>query len=451
MRPTSVLSLLRRILFIAPLLFGLSPVVASLARADTSVPTVFVARLEGEVDPVTARHIHDVVTLAQKEKPVALIVTIDTPGGQDSSMRAIVQDLLNSAVPTVAFVWPSGSRDASAGVFITEATNVVAMAPGTNIGAAHPVNGDGSNIPSDMRDKITNDAAAYIASIAKQRGRNETWAEDAVRKSVSLDAKSAVDQHVADLMATDLNDLLRQLDGRTVVLPSGTTTLYTNGAVLNQIDMSPLAKALQAIIDPNIAYMLFTLGFYAILFEFYHPGALLPGFGGAICIILALVSFSALPLNWGGVLLVMVAIALFVVDVHASAHGVLTVAGIICFVVGSLMFYTPLGVVSPAAPVVSVALPIIITIGLAGAALATLLVTAAIKIHRRGPVTGAQLLIGQTGVASSPLDPVGTVQVNGVLWSARVHGPPLASGQAVRVVARTGLTLDVEPAASNRR
>ena len=275
-----------------------------MAAAD-SAPLVLVARLDGVVNPMAAQYVHRVVTAASDQNAALLVLTIDTPGGLDSSMRQMVQDLLNSGVPSVAYVSPSGARAGSAGVFVAEAANVLAMAPGTNIGAAHPIQGGGDDIPGDLRLKITNDAAAYIASIAKQRGRNDAWVQDAVRQSVSLDAPQAVDEHVADLLAPDLPALLAAIEGRNVTTSAGAVTIHVAGAEVRPLDPQLVEVVAQKVFDPTIAYLLMTIGFFAILIELFHPGALVPGVTGVVCLVLSFVGFAALPMNWGGIVLIL--------------------------------------------------------------------------------------------------------------------------------------------------
>ena len=367
---------------------------------------------------------------AEQERAALVVLTIDTPGGLDSSMREMVQDLLASHVPSVVFVWPSGARDASAGVFITEAAGLVAMAPGTNIGAAHPVGGGGETITGDLGDKITNDAAAYIAGLAKQHGRNDAWVEDAVRKSVSLDAQQAVDQHVADLLAPDLPTLLAMVEGRTVPVAAGEMmTIHAAGAPVETMDMQPVELLLQKLFDPNIAYLLLTIGFYALLIELFHPGALLPGVTGGICLVLAFAASAVLPMNWGGAVLILLAVGLFILDIKAATHGALTVAGMIAFVVGSLLLYSPPGPRSPTLPDVAVATPLLVGMAATVAVVSLLIVGAAVRLRSRPALTTAtERLIGAAGIAQSALDPDGTVRLAGQLWSAHADGPPSASG-----------------------
>jgi membrane-bound serine protease (ClpP class) len=411
-----------------------------------SNPDVVVGRLDDIVSPASAQYVHRLVTSANEQGAALLVLTIDTPGGLDTSMRQMVQDLLNSSVPSVAYVAPSGARAASAGVFIAEAANILAMAPGTNIGAAHPIQGGGQDIPGDLREKITNDAAAYVASIARQRGRDDGWVQDAVRQSVSLTADQAVTQQVADLQASDLRTLLANIEGRAVTTAAGAISIHVAGAQVRSVDPDPVELVAQKAFDPDVAYLLMTVGLFAILIELFHPGALVPGVTGVVCLVIAFVGFAALPMNWGGIVLILVAAALFVLDLKAAAHGGLTIAGLVCFVAGSLLLYSPGGVASPTLPEVSVGiLPLGAAAG-AGVGFSLLVVRTAIRMSHRAAISGPQRLYGATGVARSPLRPRGTVMVAGQVWSARLRSGRLEAGQPIRVLGRTGLVLDVEPA-----
>ncbi len=418
----------------------------ALASQAQGTPTVVVAHLSGVVNPVSAQYVHRVVGAATDQGAALLVLFIDTPGGLDTSMREMVQDLLNSPVPSVAYVAPSGARAASAGVFVGEAANVLAMAPGTNIGAAHPIQGGGADIPGDLREKITNDAAAYISGIAKQRGRNDAWVQDAVRQSVSLDANQAVDQHVADLLAPDLTTLLSAVDGRSVTTSAGARTISVADARIVALDPQALELIADKIFDPTIAYLLMTFGFFAVLVELFHPGALVPGVSGVVGLVLSFVGFAALPMNWGGVVLILAAAALFVLDVKAAAHGGLTIGALICFVLGSLLLYSPPGAPSPTLPEVSVGLPALLAAAGVGVAFSLLVVRTALRMAGRRSIVGSQKLNGATGVVRSALDPDGTVTVAGQVWSAHAHAGRLDAGQPIRVLGRTGLVLDVERA-----
>jgi membrane-bound serine protease (ClpP class) len=419
------------------------------ASAAQDHPLVMVGRLNDIVSPATAQYVHRVVGAASDREAALLVLTIDTPGGLDTSMRQMVQDLLNSPVPTVAYVAPSGARAASAGVFIAEAATVLAMAPGTNIGAAHPVQGGGEDLPSDLRDKITNDAAAYIAAIARQRGRNDTWVQDAVRQSISLAAEDAVSQQVADLVSPDLPTLLGQVEGRTVTTASGPVAIHVAAADIQSVDPDLVGLVAQKAFEPDIAYLLMVIGFFAVLIELFHPGALVPGITGLVCLVIAFVGFAALPMNWGGIVLILAAAGLFVLDIKAAGHGGLTVAGLVCFVVGSLLLYSPGGAPSPTLPEVSVSLPVLIGACAIGALFSVVVVRTALAMSGRPAITGSRLLNGATGVARSRLDPTGTVTVLGQIWSARVRSGQLEAGRPVRVIGRTGLVLDVEPTDSS--
>jgi membrane-bound serine protease (ClpP class) len=407
---------------------------------------VLLAHVAGAIDPLAAEYIDRVVAEAEQQHASLLVLTLDSPGGLDSSMRRSVQALLNSPVPSVVYVAPSGARAASAGVFVAQAANLVAMAPGTTIGAAHPVQPTAGELQGDLRDKAVNDAAAYAASIAQQRGRNDAWIRDAVHQSASLTASEAVDQHAADVLAADVPSLLDELDGRTLTTAGGPVTLQTRGAAVDELAMGPVELLAHRVFDPNVAYLLLTIGFFAILVELLHPGALLPGVTGVLSLVLAFVAFAALPMNWGGVVLILAAVVLFVVDVKATRHGALTLAGVVCFVVGSLLLYTPVGPRSPTLPDVSVAWPVLLVTAGAGAALGALVVGTAVRTAKRPAITGMQDLAGALGTARGALDPDGTVHVGGQLWSARLRSGRLDSGERVRVLARKGLILEVEPA-----
>lgn len=427
---------------LATLLFAAS------ATAQPKAPVV-AAHLNGAIDPVSAGYLHRVIGTARAEQAALLLITIDTPGGLDSSMREMVQDLLASGIPSVVFVWPAGARDASAGVFITQAADVVAMAPGTNIGAAHPVGGGGETIPGDLGDKITNDAAAYIAALTSQHGRNDAWAREAVRSSASLDAQRAVDQHVADVLAPDLPTLLDTLDGRVVHTAVGDAAIRTAGAPLEVVDMQPVELALQTVFDPNIAYLLLTIGFFALLLELFHPGALVPGVTGVICLVLAFAASAVLPMNWGGALLILLGAVLFILDIKAATHGALTLAGLVAFVVGSLLLYSPPGPRSPTLPEVSVATPLLVAITAFVALVSLVIVVTTVRLATRPAPASKDRLVGAAGVAESDLNPDGTVRVAGQLWSAHASAATVGEGEHVRVVARRGLTLEVETATVN--
>jgi len=412
---------------------------AALAQGGEHVDVISV---KGVIDPLTAQYVHRGVASAQQDGAVCLVIQLDTPGGSDGPMRDIVQDVLNSPVPVVIYVSPAGARAASAGVFITLAADIAAMAPSTNIGAAHPVGITGA-ITGTINEKATNDAAAYIRAIAERRGRNADWAEKAVRESVSITAREAVEVQAVDLVADDLVDLLEKIDGRKVSTAAGERVLVTKGAELRRIPMSLPQRILHAMVDPNIAYLLLTIGIWALIAEFYHPGAILPGVTGAICLILAFVAFGSLPVNWGGVALIVLAIILFVLDIKVAGYG-LSIGGGIAFVLGSLMIFSPLAPVSPAMPQLAVSRPLIAGMTAAIMAFFLFALSAGIRAQRTRVITGIQAMVGETGVATSDLDPRGTVQAKSELWSAIAEGAEvIKKGERVRVVGVEGVRLRV--------
>ncbi len=313
-----------------------SPAVAS---AEDKAPVYDVITVSSAITPPVAEYVTRSLDDAAKTGSSGLIILMDTPGGLDTAMRDIVKSLLNSRIPVVVFVYPSGARAASAGVIITEAANVAAMAPGTNIGAAHPVGIGFGKMDETMLKKVENDAAAYARGIAVKRGRNADWMEKAVRESVSITAEEALRLHVIDYVAPDVKELLKMMDGRKVVLASGNVVLKTSGAELNDKKMGFRERILIAISDPNIAYLLMLIGLAGLYFEFAHPGAILPGVVGGISLILAFFALQTLPVNYAGVLLVILAVVLFVAEIKVVSHGVLTIGGIISLILGSLILY----------------------------------------------------------------------------------------------------------------
>jgi membrane-bound serine protease (ClpP class) len=405
---------------------------APVSPATAPVATVVV---DGVISPVTLRLVETAITRAKASGAQALIIQLDTPGGLERSMRAICQRLLNAELPVVVWVGPTGARAASAGVFVTMAAHVAAMAPATNIGAAHPVAVGGSIDKESLR-KIENDAAAFIRTIAVERGRNADWAENAVRKSVSITEREAVRLKVVDFIADSIPDLMTKLDGRTVKTAKGSVTLATRGAEARPIDIGFRDRVLSVISDPNVAYVLMMLGTLGLIFELSTPGAILPGVIGGISLILAFFAFQSLPINFAGLLLILFAIVLFIAEVKVTSHGVLAVGGIVSMALGSLMLYDAPEVgfrVSWRVLVPTVALT-------AGFFLFAL--TLGVRAFRRQPLLGATGLIGQTGVARGALAPEGQVSVHGEIWRA-IADRPVADGAPIRVVEVQGLTLRV--------
>src|SRR6266850_2698962 len=420
-------------------LFGL------VASADASPgPLVLVARIDGAINPITERYVDRVLDEAEAQKVAAVVFTIDTPGGLVDSTYKITARMLTASVPVVTFVSPTGARAASAGTFITLAGNIAAMAPATNIGAAHPVDSSGADIAGDLRLKAENDAVAHIVNIAKARGRNEQWAEDAVRKSVSIGVDEAVRVKVVDLAAADVTDLLNKIDGRSVTTAAGTVTLATASAAQGDATPNPIETLLHLIVDPQIAVLLFTVGTYGIIFELSNPSLLFPGIIGVIAVVLALFAFGTLDANAAGVALMVFAILLFVAEIKIASHGLLTAGGIGALVVGTIILFPPVptlpGLRANVDPVV------IATVALVSGAFFFYIARFAVSIRNLSWAEGTPAVVGATGVAKSEIGPNGIAYVAGEEWSARTEGAAIAKGSAVRVKRKEGLRLIVEQA-----
>ena len=410
-----------------------------LLAAPPSAPLpVYGGDYEGVINPVAAEYIHDLLAEAAKAGAGTVVIRLDTPGGLDTSMRMIIKDITSSPVPVIVYVAPSGARAASAGVFILLSAHIAAMAPGTNVGAAHPVAMGGGEMDAVMKEKVENDAAAYIKSIAEKRGRNVRWAEDAVRKSISVTEKEALAQKVIDLIAEDVPSLLAAVDGREVTTGAGKSVLHTKGAILKEIPMGWRLEALKILSDPNIAFLLMTLGTIGVLAELYNPGAILPGIVGAISLILAFYSLQTLPVNYAGVLLILLGIVLFILEIKVTSYGLLSLGGLASLVLGALML------VKTDAPFLKVSLSFIIPTALTFGMMLMLLTWMAVKAQRRHPVTGAEGMIGGIGIAKTDLAPRGRVFLNGELWDA-VSEEPIREGEEAEVKAVAGLTLKVVP------
>jgi membrane-bound serine protease (ClpP class) len=393
----------------------------------------------GVINPVASEYLAKGLEQARTKGAQALVLQLDTPGGLDTSMRLMVKAILSSPIPVVVYVAPEGSRAASAGVFITLAAHVAAMAPGTNIGAAHPVALGGGKMGKTMLEKVENDAAAYIRSLAERRGRNADWAEEAVRKSVSIQASEAVEKRVVDLMAASLEELLSAIDGRELQAAGRTVTLATNGAPVETISMTAKQRFLSVLSHPTVVYLLMLLGFYGLFFELSTPGAILPGVIGGIAIILAAYALQLMPVNWAGLALMALALILFLLEIKVPSHGALTLGGIVAFVLGSLMLFE-----SPA-PFFRVSLTIIIPAALATAGFFFFLVGKGVRVHALKVTTGREGLLGAGGTVREWADGRGTVVVHGEIWKAE-SPTALEPGQAVRVTGMDGLKLTVAPA-----
>jgi len=379
--------------------------------AHTSHADIVVITVDSVVNPVMSEFITKSIDQAEENHDELLVIQLDTPGGLDTSMRSIVKKIIASKVPVVVYVAPSGARAASAGVFITLAAHVAAMAPGTNIGAAHPV-GVGGDMDKTMAEKAVNDAAAYIKSLAEKRDRNAEWAEQAVRESVSITEQEALKLKVIDFISPDLKSLLDRIDGMTVKTSERDVTITTKGITVQQRDMGIRSKVLDIISNPNVAYLLMLIGFYGIFFELTSPGSILPGVIGVLSLILALYSFQTLPVNYAGLLLILLAVVLFILEIKVTSFGLLTIGGIISMTIGSLMLFD-----SPI-PFFRLSLSVIIPSIFVTVALFVLTISLVIKAHKRRPATGAEGLIGLTGTAKTDIFSGGSVFLHGEIWSA---------------------------------
>ena len=403
-------------------------------------PQIDVLTLEGAIQPISAEVIRQAIDRAEKAKREALIIRLDTPGGLDTSMRDIIKRILISEVPVVVYVAPSGGRAASAGTFIAMAAHVAAMSPGTSIGAATPVQVGGGDVGSkDLERKVKNDAVSYIRSLASQRGRNADWAEKAVREGGSLGEMDALRMKVVDLVARDVDELLKKLQGRRVTVAGQERVLNTLGADLHEVSPTWRQKLLSRITDPNIAYILFILGFYGLLFELSNPGSILPGVVGGICLLLAFLAFQALPVNLTGVFLIIFAMVLFAIEVKVQSHGILAVGGVAALLLGSLIL------LGGDAGVVRVSLSVIVTTVVATLAFFLFVVGAAYRAQRSKPTTGIQGLLGERGTALTDLGPSGQVFIHGEYWTATAD-EPIARGTSVVVERVDGLSLRVKKA-----
>ena len=404
--------------------------------------------LTGAIGPAAAAFVAKEIDRAAEARAPVLVLRMDTPGGLDTAMRDIVKAVVASPVPVVGFVAPSGARAASAGTYILYACHLAAMAPGTNLGAATPVQlgglgaggaGEGDEDGGNAKtDKLVNDAVAYIRSLAELRGRNAEWAEQAVRGAASLSASRALELGVIDLMAEDVPSLLAAVDGRVVETKRGEMVLVTAGTtpVVNEPDWR--IRVLGVVSNPSVAYILLLIGIYGLIYEFANPGAVLPGTVGAVSLVLALYAFQLLPVNYAGALLMLLGLALMVAEAFVPSFGALGVAGVAAFVVGSMIL------VDTDVPGYGLSIPLILAFAVASALLLMFVIGVAVRSRRRGVVSGAEQLIGATGRALSGFPGEGAVHLRGETWTAR-SDQPIAPGQAVRVVGRDGLTLIVTP------
>jgi membrane-bound serine protease (ClpP class) len=397
-------------------------------------------KIDGSINPVTADFIRSGIVKASKEKAECLIINLNTPGGLLKSTRVIVSELLESPVPVVVFVSPGGAHAGSAGVFITLAAHIAAMAPGTNIGAAHPVLMQGQ-MDTTMNEKSTNDAAAFIRSIAEKRNRNVVWAERAVRRSYSYTETEALQDSVIDFIAKNEKELLAMIDGKPVELNTGVKILKTASVSIEEFKMSTWEKLLDIISDPNIAYILLLLGMYGVLFELYNPGVILPGVVGVIALILAFYSMHTLPVNYAGLALIIFAIILFLLELNIVSHGLLAIGGVISLFLGSMMLFKS----GSSLEMVKISRTVIIAATAFSAIFFLFVVGFGLKAQKTKVVTGMEGLIGDIAEVLETLSPTGTIKVQGEIWNAESLAGTIYKGEKVRVKEMKNLKLFVEP------
>jgi membrane-bound serine protease (ClpP class) len=393
---------------------------------------VTIIELEGPINPGAAAFLTRGLEDAEKSGSELVIIRLDTPGGLVPSMRMMVKGIMNSPVPVVVYVAPKGAGAASAGVMITVSAHVAAMAPGTNIGAAHPVGAGGKDIDKDMSEKVVNDMASYGRGIAQDKGKNAEWVEKAIRESVSITAEEAVEKKVVDLVAGDIDELLKLLDGREIQLKQGKVTLKTKDLAKLYHKPGFRDTVLRIIGDPNIAYILMMIGLAGLYFELAHPGAVFPGVVGAISLILAFYSFQTLPVNYAGLLLIALAVIFFIAEIKVASYGILSLGGIVSLTLGSIMLFEDVGVS------LRLMAPTIVLIG----GFFVIVSTLAFRAYRSKPQSGIEGLIGEVGIVQKPIDPEGLVFVHGEYWRA-ISSEKLEPGEMVAVEEVTGLLLKV--------
>jgi membrane-bound serine protease (ClpP class) len=425
------------------MLVGMVLFAASGAIAQSSAPQVRLLTIDGTITPPMAQYIERGIRAAERDDAAAIVLEIDTPGGLSSAMDDIDRAILESEVPVIAWVAPRGARAASAGVFITYASHIASMAPGTSIGSASPVSSDGSEMTETMQAKVTNDAVSTIRNLAEFRGRNADWAEQAVRQAVNITADQALDLGVIDLVAADIDTLLREVDGRQVTMANGDLlTLATAGADVRETSMNLIERFLQFIADPTIAYLLMSFGALGVFLELSNPGEFVPGIVGAVCLILGLFALGTLPVNWTGLALIGLAFVLFFIDIFVTSFGVLLLAGLASFIVGSYLL------VDGSVPGYDGVSPVVIWTAAGLIAASALFIGGAVlRAMRSKPVTGESSMIGDQAEVRRTLDPDGMVFLHGEHWTAtrQGDGPPIPVGAVVRVAAVQGLRLFVEP------
>lgn len=426
-----VMRIVRSVILALVSLLFLTSTTAAQAR-----PNVYVLNVKGVINPVIAEYVTSGIQRAEDQNASLVVIKLDTPGGLDTSMRDIVQAIIGSNVPIAVWVAPSGGRAASAGMFITISANIAAMAPGTVIGAATPIDSSGQDIGADLRNKVINDAAAYARELASRRGRNPDWAEKAVRDAVSASSSEAVDLHVVDFIAPSLDSLLQQSNGRTVTTAAGQVTINTENANITETGLDFMQQLLLVITDPTVAALLLGFAGIAIYFELANPGSILPGVVGGISLLLALYALGTLPTNWAAVGLVAFGFLLFFLEISITSHGILSIGGLTSITIGFLML------INSSAPYMQISRPAVFGLIAGLAAGMSAITVLAIRSRRLRVKTGVQSMIGQQAEVRQALAPKGMVFVDGELWEAVADGP-VAAGERVRVLAVDGLTLHV--------
>ena len=410
------------------------PQVGAQPQAAEGKAPVWVTQAKGIIDPALASYLVKTMERAAEAQAAALVVELDTPGGLDTAMRDIIQAQLSAPIPIVFYVYPQGARAASAGVYILMGSDVAAMAPQTNLGAATPV-AIGGEMDDVMKAKVTNDAAAYISGLATNHERNAVWAERAVRESVSLTAEEALQQNVIEFVAADLPALLQAMDGY-VTVPKG-LTLQTAGAPVEEVSMGWIQRFLHTIANPDIAYILMTIGILGIITELSTPGLGGAGIGGVIALLLAFYSFQVLPVSLVGIALVVLAMILFIAEIFIQSHGVLGIGGAAALIAGGLLLF------DTSASFLKVSWPVVVAAGVIALAFFMFVIQAVARARRRPVATGAETLVGATGVVISPLSPQGQVRLHGETWKARTEGEDLLKDERIEVLRTEGLTLVV--------
>ncbi len=425
---------MKNLIFALLLSCSLAPLSGPPLAAASGPHDILIIKVEDAIGPGVADFIETGIQQANDDLAACLIIELDTPGGLAESMRTIVKAILASDIPIVVYVSPSGARAASAGVMITMAADVAAMAPGTNIGAAHPVGAGGQEIQKTMSEKVVNDMVAHARSVAEKRGRNADWVEKAIRESVAVTETEALKEKIIDLIATDTDDLIRKLDGRQI---EGKGRLDLEKAQKKILSESYRTKILKTISDPNIAYILLMIGLAGLYFELSHPGAIFPGVIGGICIILAFFALQALPVNYAGILLILLAIIFFVMEMKITSYGLLSIAGIVALVLGSLMLF------KGGSPEYQLSLQVLLPTVVVISAFFVVVAGLVFRAHMAKPKTGAWGLLDEIGIVKKVIDPDGKVFVHGELWQARSK-ERIDVGTKVRVIGMENLVLYVE-------